>query len=99
MSLSDFANRYGRMDNDQLLRLWADREALIPEAATAFEEELHRRGLTEEDAIQRKKRIEDLAAREWNGSSTDEVALAEYERNMGNFVGSEEPKFYSPLPR
>lgn len=95
MDLSDFAANYSHLGDDQLLCLWADRNALIPEAAMALDSEIQRRGLKKENAERIKKRFDTLAAREEKGPLGNQVAIAKYERNMGHFVGWQEPEFHS----
>ena len=96
MDLSDFTADYAQLGDDELLRLWADRSTLVPEAGMALENELQRRGLNKQDAPRIKKRLDTLAAREAKGPLVKQVAKAKYERNMRHFVGWEEPEFYSP---
>lgn len=96
MNVSDFAQEYERMADEPLLCMWADRETLVPEAAIALENELHRRGLKKQDAVGVKKRLDALAARESKGPLGKQVALAKYEHNMRHFVGAKEPEFYTP---
>ena len=95
MDLSGFTANYAQLGDDELLCLWADRENLIPEATTALDNELRRRGLNKQNATRVKKRLEVLAVREKQGPLVDQVARAKYERNMKHFVGWEEPEFYS----
>ncbi len=76
--------------------MWADRNALVPEAAMALGGEIQRRGLKKENAERIKKRFDKLAARVEKGPLGRQVADAKYERNMRHFVGWEEPEFYSP---
>ena len=96
MNVSNFAEEYEHMADEPLLCMWADRETLVPEAALALENELHKRGLKKEDAARVKKRLDALTAREASGALSKQVAAAKYERNMRHFIGTEEPKFYSP---
>jgi hypothetical protein len=95
MDLSEFAANYSRLGDDQLLCLWADRNALVPEANVALDNEIQRRGLKKENAERIKKRFDALAAREEKGPLDEQVATAKYERNMRHFVGWQEPEFYS----
>src|SRR5690348_9328320 len=95
MDLSEFAENYTHFGDDELLRLWAGRDTLVPEAVMALDSELHRRGLNKQNAIRLKKRLEVLAAREEKGPLVKQVAAAKYERNMRHFVGWKEPEFYS----
>ena len=95
MDLSEFAATYTHFGDDELLCLWADRKTLVPEAATALDSELQRRGLKKQNATRVKKRLDMLLAREKHGPLVNQVAAAKYERNMRHFVGWEEPKFYS----
>jgi hypothetical protein len=90
-----FTANYSRLGDDQLLCLWADRNALVPEAAMALGSEIQRRGLKKENAERIKKRHDALAAREEKGPLGKQVATAKYERNMRRFVGWQEPEFYS----
>jgi len=96
MDLSEFTANYSQLGDDQLLCLWADRNALVPEAAMALDNEIQRRGLKKENAERTKKRFDTLAAREEKGPLGKQVATAKYERNMRHFVGWQEPEFYSP---
>lgn len=96
MGLSEFTANYSQLGDDQLLCLWADRNALVPEAAMALDSEIQRRGLKKEHAERIKKRFDTLAAREEKGSLGKQVATAKNERNMRHFVGWQEPEFYSP---
>lgn len=96
MDLSEFATHYSHLGDDELLCLWADRDALVPEAAMALDSELQRRGLNKQNATRIKKRLDALAARERKGPLSNQVAAAKYERNMRHFVGWKEPGFYSP---
>ena len=96
MDLSEFTANYSKLGDDQLLCLWADRNALVPEAALALDSEIQRRGLKKENAERIKKRLDTLAAREEKGPLGKQVATAKYERNMRHFVGWQEPEFYSP---
>lgn len=96
MDLSEFAENYTHFADDELLRLWADRNTLVPEAVMALDSELQRRGLNKQNAARVKKRLDMLAAREEKGSLANQVAEAKHERNMRHFVGWEEPQFYSP---
>ena len=95
MDLSEFAENYTHFADDELLRLWADRSALVPEAVMALDSELQRRGLNKQNAARVKKRLDMLAAREQKGLLVNQVAAAKYERDMRHFVGWKEPKFYS----
>lgn len=94
MNVSDFAEQYAAMADDQVLCLWAERDTLVPEAALAIEGEVQRRGLKKQNAARVKKRLDAFAARE--GSLSNQVAAAKYKRNMRHFIGWEEPEFYSP---
>ena len=96
MDLSELTANYAQLSDDELLRLWADRNTLVPEAAIALDSELQRRGLNKENAARIKKRFDALAAREKKGPLTNQVAAAKYERKMRHFVGWEEPEFYAP---
>lgn len=96
MDLSELTANYAHLSDDELLRLWADRSTLIPEAAMALESELQRRGLNKQNANRVKKRLDTLEAREAKGPLTNQVRVAKYERDMRHFVGWEEPKFTSP---
>ena len=42
MDLSEFTANYSQLGDDQLLCLWADRNALVPEAAIALGSEIQR---------------------------------------------------------
>ena len=95
MELSEFTANYSQLGDDQLLCLWADRNALVPEATMALDSEIKRRGLKKENAERIKKRFDTLAAREERGPLGKQVATAKYERNMRHFVGWQEPSFYS----
>ncbi len=95
MHLSEFAANYSLLGDDQLLCLWADRNALVPEATIALDSEIQRRGLKKESAERIKKRFDTLAAREDKGPLGRQVATAKYERNMRHFVGWKEPEFHS----
>ena len=95
MDLSEFAENYTHFDDDELLRLWADRNTLVPEAVMALDSELQRRGLNKQNATRVKKRLDMLAAREEKGPLVNQIAAARYERSMRHFVGWQEPKFYS----
>ena len=99
MDLSEFTANYSQLGDDQLLCLWADRNALVPEAAIALGSEIQRRGLKKGNAERIKKRFDTLAAREEKGPIGKQVATARYERNMRHFVGWQEPEFYSPYGR
>jgi hypothetical protein len=96
MDLPEFTANYAHLSDDELLSLWADRNTLVPEAAIALDSELQRRGLNKQNAARVKKRFDALAAREAKGPLVNQVAAAQYERNMRHFVGWEEPKFSSP---
>ncbi len=96
MDLSEFTANYSQLGDDQLLCLWADRNALVSEAAMALDGEIQRRGLKKENAERIKKRFDTLAAREEKGPIGKQVAKAKYERSMRHFVGWQEPAFYSP---
>jgi hypothetical protein len=96
MDLSEFTANYSQLGDDQLLCLWADRNALVPEAAMALDSEIQKRGLKKENAERIKKRFDMLAAREEKGPLGKQVATAKYERNMRRFVGWQEPEYYSP---
>jgi hypothetical protein len=50
MDTAEFAANYSRSSNDQLLCLWADRNALVPQAVMALNSEIQRRGLKKENA-------------------------------------------------
>ncbi len=67
MDHSVFAANYSQSADDQLLCLWADRNALVPEATVALDSEIQRRGLKKESAERIKKRFDTLAAREEKG--------------------------------
>lgn len=95
MNISDFTENYARLGDAELLRLWADRETLLPEATMALDSELQRRGLDKQSAARVKKRLDALAARESKGPLSEQVAAAKYERNIRHFVGWQEPEFYS----
>ena len=95
MDLSEFTENYSQLGDDQLLCLWADRNALVPEAAMALDSEIQRRGLKKENAERTKKRFDTLAARVEKGPLGKQVATAKYERNMRHFVGWQEPEFIS----
>jgi hypothetical protein len=97
MDLSEFTTNYAHLGDDELLRLWAERDTLVADAAMALDSELQRRGLNKESATRVKKRLDALAAREDKGPFANQVAAAKYERNMRHFVGWEEPKFYAPF--
>jgi hypothetical protein len=94
VNVSDFAEQYAAMVDDQILCLWAERATLVPDAALALDVEIQKRGLNKENASRVKKRLNELAARE--GSLRQQVAAAKYERSMRHFIGWEEPQFYSP---
>jgi hypothetical protein len=94
MDLSEFTAHYAHLGDDELLRLWADRSTLVPEASIALDSELQKRGLNKQNAIRVKKRFDALAARQ--GPLGNQVIAAKYERNMRHFVGWEEPEFSSP---
>ena len=96
MDVSDFNESYARMGDDELLNLWANQTALVPEAVLALDIELQKRGLNKQNASRVKKRLDALEAREKNGLFLNQVAAAKYERNMRHFVGWEEPEFSSP---
>jgi hypothetical protein len=96
MDESEFEAHYGHLDDDELLRLWADRNTLVTGATIALENELQRRGLNKHKATQVKERLAVLAARQVKGSLASQIAAVDYERSMRHFVGWEEPKFYSP---
>jgi hypothetical protein len=96
MDLSEFAANYSQLADDQLLCLWAGRNALVPEATVALDSEIQRRGLKKENAERIKKRFDTLAAREEKGPLWKQAATARYERNMRHFVGWQEPGFCSP---
>ena len=95
MDLSEFAANYSQLGDDQLLSLWADRNTLVPEAATALDAEIQKRGLKKENAERIKKRLDILSARVERGPLGKQVAEAKYERNMRHFVGWQEPEFHS----
>ena len=67
MDLSEFTANYAHLGDDELLCLWADRNTLVPVAATALEGELQRRGLNKQNSTRIKKRLDALAAREKKG--------------------------------
>jgi len=96
MNLPEFADNYTHLSDDELLYLWADANTLVPEAATALDSEMQRRGLNKQNATRLKKRFQTLVARETKGPLANQVAAAKYERNMRHFVGWEEPQFVSP---
>lgn len=96
MDISEFTASYSQPSDDQLLCLWADRNALVPEAAMALDSEIQRRGLKKENAERIKKRFDTLAAREEKGPLSKQVAMAKNERKMRHFVGWQEPEFYPP---
>jgi len=56
MDLSEFTTNYAHLSDDELLRLWADRNTLIPEAAIALDSELQRRGVNKQNAT----RVEEI---------------------------------------
>lgn len=58
-----FAARYEQMSDGELLRVAADRETLIPEAAIAIDAELARRGFSVATAKQEARRAERKATR------------------------------------
>jgi len=76
MDTAEFAANYSRSSNDQLLCLWADRNALVPQAVMALNSEIQRRGLKKENAERIKKRFDTLAAREEKGPLSKQVATA-----------------------
>lgn len=86
MDISEFTASYSQPSDDQLLCLWADRNALVPEAAMALDSEIQRRGLKKENAERIKKRFDTLAAREEKGPLSKQVAMAKNERKMRHFV-------------
>lgn len=94
MDVSNFSEQYSSLADDEVLRLWAERDTLVPEAALAIESELHTRGLKKENAVRVKRRLDAVAARK--GPLAEKVAAAKYKRNMRHFTGWEEPEFYSP---
>jgi hypothetical protein len=96
MDLSGFTANYSHLGDDELLSLWAERNTLVPEAVTALDSELQRRGLDKQNATRVKKRLDALAAREAKGPLVNQVAAARYQHNMQHFVGWKEPKFSSP---
>ena len=58
-----FAARYEQLSDDELLRIAAEREALIPEATIAIDSELARRGFSVASAKQQTRRAERKATR------------------------------------
>jgi len=98
MDPSDFTANYAHLSDNKLLSLWADRNTLVPEAVSALDCELKRRGLNKQNAARVKKRLDILAAREANESLANQVAAARYEHSMRHFVGWEEPRFSSRYP-
>lgn len=99
MDLSEFTANYAHLSDDEILRLWADRNTLVPDAVMALESELQRRGLSKQSAARVKKRLDTLEERQASGPLINQVRAAKYERNMRHFVGWEEPKFSSPYGR
>ena len=87
MDLSEFTANYSQLGDDQLLCLWADRNALVPEAAIALGSEIQRRGLKKGNAERIKKRFDTLAAREKKGPIGKQVAIARYPAQHRHFVG------------
>jgi hypothetical protein len=73
MDLSDFTTTYAHVADDDLLCLWAERNTLVPEAITALDTEIQRRGLKKQNAARVKKRLDALAAREENGPLSKQV--------------------------
>jgi len=69
MDLSEFTANYAPLSDDELLRWWADRNTLVPEAVIALDSELQKRRLRKENAIRAKKRLDALTARTANDSS------------------------------
>jgi hypothetical protein len=55
MDSSEFSATYANLLDDELLRLWADRNSLMPDAVMALGSELQRRGLNKDDAGRVKK--------------------------------------------
>ena len=49
---------YTQLGDDELLRLWADRNTLVPEAVIALDSEIQRRGLNKQNAARVKKRLD-----------------------------------------
>jgi hypothetical protein len=60
--MSEFTTNYAHLADDELLRLYAERNTLVPEAATALEMELRKRGLNKENADPATLRIAETAA-------------------------------------
>lgn len=60
--MSAFTTNYAHLADDELFRLYAERNTLVPEAATALEMELRRRGLNKENADLAALRIDETAA-------------------------------------
>jgi hypothetical protein len=60
--MSEFTTNYAHLADDELFRLYAERNTLVPEAATALEMELRRRGLNKENADLAALRIDETAA-------------------------------------
>ena len=56
--MSEFTTNYAHSSDDELLRLCAERNTLVPEAAAALEMELRKRGLNKENADPATLRIE-----------------------------------------
>jgi hypothetical protein len=96
MDISEFTANYSELSDDQLLCLWAERDTLVSDAATALDSEIQKRGLKKSNAERIKKRVDRLAARVGNGALAKRADTAKYERGMRQFVGWQEPKFYSP---
>src|SRR4051812_34014942 len=94
MDYFQYSEQYALLADDQLLRLWAERTTLVPEAAVALECEVRNRGLKTQNAERVKRRLDALAARE--GPLGPQVAAAKYKRNMRHFIGWQEPEFHSP---
>jgi hypothetical protein len=59
-SSEDFAATYANMCDDELTRLHADRESLLPEAANALDSEYQKRQLVNSDDLEQPIALEDV---------------------------------------
>ena len=60
-SMEDFAATYANMSDDELTRLYADRESLLPEAAIALDSEFQKRQLGSSGDVEQPIALKDLS--------------------------------------
>ncbi len=91
---SAFTEEYANKSDDELLCLIAERNTLLPQAVTALDREVQRRGLKRQNAARVKKRIDTLKARYEHGFLVHKLGAAENERGLKKFHGEEEPEYH-----